>query len=90
MTAEELAVGQARLRSKLLHVQQQLAVLTEEASELSELLASASQTILHRPSELKLTPDEIKKMSAVQELADKIKNLEEREAELETKVSRFP
>ena len=90
MTAEELAVGQARLRNKLLNVQQQPAILTDQASELSELLATVSQTLLHRPAELRLTPDEITKMRSVQELADKIRGLEQNERELQEKVKKFP
>lgn len=91
MTAEELAVGQARLRSKLLQAQQELAILSDEANELSDLLATTAQTLLHQPSTLKLTDDEAAKINGarLQELASKIRSLEQRERELQEKVSRF-
>jgi hypothetical protein len=79
MTAEERAVGQARLRSKLNQVEQELAILTEEATELSELLVTTSQTILHRPADLQLTAEQMAKISGVQQLADRIRSLERRE-----------
>lgn len=90
MTSEERAVGAARLRNKLLKVQQELAIYTDQATELAELLTSTSQTVLHRPADLQLTPEELSQVRNVQELANKIKALEQQEAELKAKVSKFP
>jgi hypothetical protein len=89
MTAEERALGQTRLRNKLLAVQQDLAIRTEDASELSDLLSRLALTLLHRPADLRLTAEESNQLSGIQKLADEIRTLETRERELKEKVSRF-
>jgi hypothetical protein len=78
-----------RLQNKLLNAEEALVVLTEQAGELSHLLARTSQTLLHRPSLLKLTAEEIKGIARVQRLANKIASLEQRRQELQRKVGSF-
>ena len=89
MTAEERAIGETRLRNKLLQVQQDLAIRTDDASELSDLLSRLAQTLLHRPADLLLTAEESKQLGRIQKLADEIRTLETRERELKEKVGRF-
>lgn len=91
MTADELALAQARLTNKLLRVQQELAVLTDETDELSDLLARCAQLLASTPGELQLTPGEIVQIDGakIQALAAKIKELLGREEELKSKVGKF-
>jgi len=90
VTAEERELGGARLRNKLLKVQQELAIYSDQANELSQLLADTAQTILQCPSHLQLSTEEITKISGVQELANKIRRLEQEEEALKAKAGKFP
>jgi hypothetical protein len=89
MTAEERALGESRLRNKLLNVERDLVIRTEQANELAELLTRITQTVLHRPADLHLTDAESNQINALQKLADDIRELETRHADLKEKVSKF-